>query len=216
MKWIFLSLLAINVVLISIQWVNSRNITVPEKYIERGDSKSLDLLVEVGSERLSARRAADMCLLLGPLENEGQAEVILQSLGGDNKSSKLVVQKVKKAPSYWVYFNTYAEKTVDEWLEDFKLKKIDSYVIRSGDLKGALSLGVFENIDLAYRLKKMMKKKGFESKISEINKLDSEFWLLFSAGYAAENKKKIDEMLIPLKKMHEKREIMCKSVASEK
>jgi hypothetical protein len=157
-----------------------------------------------------------MCLLLGPLENQEQAEVILQSLGGDNKSSKLVVQKVKKAPSYWVYFNTYAEKTVDEWLEDFKLKKIDSYVIRSGDLKGALSLGVFENIDLAYRLKKMMKKKGFESKISEINKLDSEFWLLFSAGYAAENKKKIDEMLTPLKKMHEKREIMCKSVASEK
>ena len=126
MKWIFLSLLAINVVLISIQWVNSRNITVPEKYIERGGSKSLDLLVEVGSERLSARRAADMCLLLGPLENEGQAEVILQSLGGDNKSSKLVVQKVKKAPSYWVYFNTYAEKTVDEWLE------LTNYMTRSG------------------------------------------------------------------------------------
>ena len=75
---------------------------------------------------------------------------------------------------------------------------------------------MFDNIDLAYRLKKMMKKKGYEVKINEISKADNEFWLLFSSSYAAENTKKIDEMLTPLKKMHEKREIFCKSVASEK
>jgi hypothetical protein len=216
MKWIFLSLLAINVVLISIQWVNSRSVSVPVEYIEEKYSKPLKLLGEVGGKEISERQMADMCLLLGPLESQEQAGVMLQSLGSDGESSKLVVQKVKKAPSYWVYFDAYAEKTVDEWLEDFKSKKIDSYIVRSGELKGALSLGVFENIDLAYSLKKMMKKKGYESKISEINKSDSEYWLLFSAGYAAENKKKIDEMLTPFKKMHEKREIMCKSVASGK
>jgi len=216
MKWIFLSLLAINVVLISIQWVDSRSAVVPAEYIKGDASKRLELLGEVGGGPTKRGRAAEMCLLVGPLDAKPQAEVMLESLNSDGDNSKLVVQKVKKAPSYWVYFDEYAEKNVAVWVEEFKLKKIDSYVIGSGGLKGALSLGVFENIDLAYRLKKMMKKKGYEAKISEINKVDSEFWLLFSAVYAAENKKKIDEMLTPLKKMHEKREIFCKSVASEK
>jgi len=216
MKWIFLSLLAINVVLISIQWVDSRNVVVPADYIEGGGSKRLELLGEIGGESVMRGRATEMCLLVGPLDAKPQAEVILKSLNSDGDNSKLVIQKVKKAPSYWVYFDDYAEKNVAAWVEEFKIKKIDSYVVASGGIKGALSLGVFENIDLAYRLKKIMKKKGYETKISEINKVDSEFWLLFSAVYAAENKKKIDEMLTPLKKMHEKREIFCKSVASEK
>jgi len=216
MKWIFLSLLAINVVLISIQWVSSRNVVVPLDYTVEKGSKRLELLGEAGGASLSEGRAVEVCLLVGPLETRVQAEVMLKSLESDGESSKLVVQKVKKAPSYWVYFDDYEEKPDDDWLEEFKLKKIDSYVIGAGELKGALSLGVFENIDLAYRLKKMMKKKGYESKINEITKEDNEFWLLFSKGYAAENKKKIDEMLTPLKKLHEKREILCKSVASEK
>jgi hypothetical protein len=215
MKWIFLSLLAINVVLVSMQWVSSRSISVPVEYIEEKGSKQLALLSEAGSRQQLGERGL-MCLLLGPLEGRPQAEMILESLGGGDENSKLVVQKVKKAPGYWVYFNDFSAKTAVDLSEEFRLKKVDSYVISSGDLKGALSLGVFENIDLAYRLKKMMKKKGYETKISEINKVDNEFWLLFSASYAAENKKKIDEMLTPLKKMHEKREIMCKSVASEK
>ena len=216
MKWVFLSLLAINVALIAMQWFDTRRIAAPIEYIERPGSKLLKLLGGEDEGLSKERRSADMCLLLGPLERREQAEQILDVLGEGDERSKLVVQKVKKAPSYWVYFDAYDEKGVSDWLKEFKLNKIDSYVIGSGDLKGALSLGVFENIDLAYRLKKLMKKKGYEAKISEITKADSEFWLLFTAGYAAENKKKIDEMLTPLKKMHEKREIFCKSVASEK
>ena len=216
MKWIFLSLLAINVVLVAIQWVDSRSTVTPVPYIDEAGSKSLKLLAEMSGKKLLVGKESAMCLLVGPLETRKIAEQMREFLNEGSDNAKLVVQEVRKAPSYWVYFDAYENKSVSAWSEEFKLKSIDSYVINLGELKGALSLGVFENIDLAYRLKKMMKKKGYESKISEINKVDKEFWLLFSSGYAAENQKKIDEMLTPLKKMHEKREISCKSVASEK
>jgi len=216
MKWVFLSLLAINVVLVAIQWVDSRGTVTPVPYIDEAESKQLKLLAEISGEKFLVGKEAELCLLVGPLDSRNIAEEMRESLNEGSENAKLVVQEVKKAPSYWVYFDDYENKSASTWFEEFQLKKIDTYVINIGNLKGALSLGVFENIDLAYRLKKLMKKKGYESKISEINKVDKEFWLLFSSGYAAENQKKIDEMLTPLKKMHEKREISCKSVASEK
>lgn len=215
MKWIFLSLLVVNIALISMQWLSSRGISLPPEYEEGKGSERLKLLSEVNGGLSVGERSA-LCLLLGPLESREQAGLMLKVLNGDDENARLVVQNVKKAPSYWVYYDNFLDKTALAMSVEFKLKEVDSYVVGTGKLKGSLSLGVFENIDLAYRLKKMMKKKGYDTKISEITKVDNEFWLLLSAGYAAENKKKIDEMLTPLKKMHEKREIMCKSVASEK
>ena len=159
MKWVFLSLLAINVVIVSIQWVDSRARVAPEQYFNEVGSKQLELLAEVGGEELLVGQDSSMCVLVGPLDTKSIADEIFGSLGGNDGRAKLLEQEVKKAPSYWVYFDAYEGRSVAAWLEEFKLKKVDSYVIGTGDLKGMLSLGVFENIDLAYRLKKMMKKK---------------------------------------------------------
>jgi len=216
MKWIFFSLLALNVALLSIQWVDVRNEEVSEIYIQESSSKNLVLLGEDKKSQNVNGQDAKLCVLVGPVSTRVIAKDLLKSMHSDDADSRLVVQEVAKAPSYWVYFDEFEGSAVEEWLNKFKEKGIDSYLVQSGKLKGMLSLGVFENIDLAQRLKKSMKKRGYQAKISEINKIDNEFWLLLSSTYAAENKKEIDEILMSLKKIPEKREIYCKSVASEK
>ena len=216
MKWILISLFVINLVLVSMQWLDSRNTVLPQSYSQEPGAKELTLLNEIKGRQKVNKQEGDVCLLLGPLDTEVSANELLFLIGGESRESSLVVHELKKAPSYWVYFDEFGARDVSEWLAEFKLKNFDSYVIPAGNLAGFLSLGVFENIDLAYRLKKLLKKKGYQAKITEKSNVDKEFWLLLSASYAAENKQKIDEILTPLKKMHEKREIMCKSVASEK
>ena len=216
MKWMFVALLVLNVVLLSVQILNARNEEPVEVYKQEKGSRSLVLLEGALSVGEQLNNEADMCILVGPILKQSSANELLSSMRSQGLTSELVVQEVNKAPSYWVYFDDFGDLSVTDSLGEFKKKGVDSYIISSGKLQGLISLGVFENIDLAQGLKKLMKKRGYQAKIGELNKFDKEFWLLLSSVYAAENKQKIDEILMSSQKMLGKREIFCKSVASVK
>ena len=214
MKWVFYVLLAINLVLLAVQWLNHRETNTAPVYQEVERGKRILLLHE--AEDLSKlSEGGRRCLLIGPTLNEKSAGDLLGVLESDQ--AQLVVKDVEKAPGYWVYFEKQGnESEMVLKLNEFQFRQIESFIISEGKLKGAISLGVFENIDLARGLKKKMKKNGYSVKISEINKVEKEYWLLLGADYAAENNKKIKEIVTPFIKNQEMREIFCKSVASEK
>jgi hypothetical protein len=217
MKLIVFILLVCNLVLLSVQWLNIRSNSAPLLYVEKKESQRLELLKEIVLDEANLLGGSDMCSLLGPLETQAMAKQILAALNGAGIESSLVEQKINKTPSYWVYFDEFSEGVVaSAQLAEFRRKGIDSYLVASGELKGALSLGVFENTDLAHKLKRNLLKKGYGAKIYEFYRLESEYWLLLSSGYDDENKEEIDSILKPLKKSSEIRQIICKSVASEK
>ena len=102
MKWIFLALLAINAVLISMQWLESRNVKLNEYYEDDTKGGGLKLLSELEGGQLSVAQSGGMCLLVGPLESKKLADEILNSLGGEDKAARLVEQNINKAPADWV------------------------------------------------------------------------------------------------------------------
>jgi len=216
MKWVFVALLVLNGVLLSVQILDARNEEPAAVYKQEKGSKSLVLLEGALTSKDQLNKDAEMCVLVGPILKQKSANELLASMSTKGLALELVVQEVNKAPSYWVYFDDFGDMSIADNLKEFKGKGIESYIISSGKLQGLISLGVFENIDLAQGLKKMMKKRGYQAKISELNKFDKEYWLLSSSVYAAENKQKIDGILMSSQKMLGKREIFCKSVASIK
>jgi len=217
-KWIFFVLLGLNLVLASMQWWDIRGSEGQSRYIKNTDSKQLVLLREQSVPlQLQIDASEQQCELVGPMSDKALAENLLTQLSKDGISASLVVQPMQKAPGYWVYFGPIADKESRlAKLREFQSNGIDSYIITSGKLKGAISVGVFENIDSAHRMKKSMSEHGYQSELSEIEKQSEAYWLLVSESYLIENKKKIENILKSIEVRPEMRQIFCKSVASEK
>ncbi|KZY58064.1 hypothetical protein A3740_18475 [Oleiphilus sp. HI0068] len=214
MKWVFIALLVVNVGLVAFQWVKHREQGVSPEFQENKAVKRIVLLSDISSSGGDKQAIARRCELLGPFDNRAELELEKKRVLLGTGEVQIVGQTLDKAPSYWVYI---AKKDVVEDLEQRLLEiKVDTYKISSGELSGAYSLGVFENIDLARGLAKKVKKSGMAPSIFEKKKSETSFWLEYGLDYAAENQEKIDEIAALLSTGAKKREIFCKSVASEK
>jgi hypothetical protein len=214
MKWFFIVLLAINIILAGFQWLQHREAKVAPVYQSLSDESSIVLLSELSDSPENGRGDEERCLLIGPSAKKEGIELGLSALGLDKSDARLIEQGIEKAPSYWVYIKF--SDNVASVLSRLQQDGVDAYQISSGELKGGVSLGVFENIDLARRLVKKINKKGYEAAIYSLERKTAEYWLLLRKKYAADNQGKINEFLASLLKNAEKREIFCKSVASEK
>jgi hypothetical protein len=62
-------------------------------------------------------------------------------------------------------------------LREFKVRKVDSYIITEGERKNALSLGRFKSKDLAYRHKAALRKKKIAAEIFVIESEIVERWI---------------------------------------
>lgn len=220
MKWIFFMLFGLNLLLASLQWWNMREADGQQSYVPQPGIKQLTLLQERSIKTTATESMAEadqQCELVGPITDKSRADSLLKLLKIGGVRASLVVQEMKRAPGYWVYYGPVASESArqEKWRE-FQSKGIDSYLITSGKLKGAISVGVFENIDSAQRMKQKMSGHGYQSKLSEIEKSSEVYWLLIYEPYLIENKKKIEEALNAFEVRPEKRQIFCKSVASEK
>jgi len=214
MKWILVLLFAMNVSLGLVQWFKARDMHVQAVYTE-SDSIAPIILLGVGSEKTT--QSGERCLLVGPMHDQEKSQQLLAVLRGKGVVAKSVVRQVEKAPGYWVYYGPFeGGDAALKQLREFQDKAIDSFIIRSGFLKGNISLGVFENIDSARRMKKIMKRKGYETKMQEIAKSEDEFWLLISGAETDVDFSRSAAILKGLRGVPEMRQIFCKSVASEK
>jgi len=212
MKWAFLILIALNLVILAAQWLNKRETALLPEYAESDKGGEIVLL----KERKTHIKKDGMCDLMGPIKMQEDVELILAELGGDAAQMQQVVKEKSMAPGYWVYLAVGVGKSAAVELAGLKLKNIDSFEIITGKLKGQISLGVFENLDLAKGLVDEMAKSNIKVDIAEISKKEKEYWLLLPEDYAAENKEKFDEILASTQYDQEMRQISCKSVASEK
>ncbi len=213
MKWLLVLLFALNVSLGLLQWFKARE-QAGQSHFQDSDAIASIMLL---GKQMSASESRERCLLVGPLQGEAKSEQLLSVLVVEGVKAELIRKKVDKAPGYWVYFGPFANANESlAQLREFHSKSIDSFIIRNGELKGNISLGVFENIDSARRMKKIMKRNGYETKMREIEKSEDEFWVLISGSNNGGDFSRSTALLKGLSGVPEMRQIFCKSVASEK
>jgi hypothetical protein len=80
--------------------------------------------------------------------------------------------------TWWVYLPFKDEESAQLVLKQLHEKAIDSYYMRSGDLAGSISLGVFSRKESAAGIKDGIRKKGYSAEMREIPRMETRFLLV--------------------------------------
>jgi len=203
MKWLFVLLVAVNVILLVVQIKGKDEQGSVSHFKKVASSKEIKLLKD-GSNELMGR-----CVVIGAVSDAAALSVVTDYLTSKSVQFDVIDKESLLAPSYWVY--------VDEGL----LKKlismnVDSYLIKTGDLKGKLSVGLFANIDLAKNMIVSLRESGIDADIFEKKNIEKAKWLSFSLDEMQDGGHIIDALKNMQTNLGEIKEFFCKSIASEK
>ncbi|MBW2942847.1 SPOR domain-containing protein [Zhongshania aquimaris] len=186
MRWFFLLLLAINAVFFASHWTSSSSggFDLPLVSAEKNNISLLSELDREGS--LSANGALniaitepsveEVCLLLGPYKAKEELGGVIDEISG----SELLIETYERSADYWVYLGPYSSFSgaakVSSELRD---RRIDNFIIRSGELQNAISLGVFTTDERANVHSKGLLKKGYSAAVKRVVKEGERYWLSF-------------------------------------
>ncbi len=224
MRWIFLTLVLLNVLFAVLELyagIGGQG-TQDGRYQTVVGGARLLLLRELdvphrGGGIVSAESAEQLCLLAGPLNDRGSAKRLVEALGRFEVPAEIIAQAITKAPNYWVYLEPFDTRgAAIAKLKVLQAAKVDSYLITQGELANGISLGVFENIDSARRMLERRQGQGYDVKVTELGKKNFEYWVSVERRYSPDLDKKVTKILNELEMSFGKRQIFCKSVASEK
>ena len=107
---------------------------------------------------------ATTCAVIGPVSDEAQAQALLSALQQDGFTAKIHETEESRESGYWVLIPAAADSAAAKQNEE-KLKAAgidDLWRFRKGELKHAISLGLYDRRPGAEVWAKKVKAKGFE------------------------------------------------------
>lgn len=238
MRWIFFSLLLVNVAVFAyMQWEHVRG--EPVSVVNEGvsdisrqaeDAPSLTLLSELkgfrgpvesirivgdGDQNTASGVARSLCTLVGPFSNRRKAETFVDRLLVIGVESKVKNLLVSSAVGFWLHLPPQSSrKEVLRRLSELQRQGIDSYVIPDGDLANGISLGMFSEQSRANFLKEKIVNLGYQPEILSVPREKRELWVfLFRSESAKISEKKWFELLSG-KELLQKQQNLCSGVAS--
>lgn len=133
--------------------------------------------VSVVSPSVPVRLAADEgggCWLYGPFSGLAEAKKIKPA------GSLLSIREEESEVSadYWVHLGPFASfELADARFRELRSKRVDSFVVRNGELKNAVSLGVFKQRDRAELQVVRLRKAGYPVEVRRVAKAAQRYWL---------------------------------------
>lgn len=232
MRSIFIALVVINIVVFGALWFAREPManvpTVSERRAPLPHGESLQLLSEVLGETKrvptnisvpkptadAAGPASELCTMVGPFAQLLHAEYMVERLLAMELKAAIQPVDVPGGAGYWVYLSPeISEKEALRRLYEIQAKKIDSYIIPSGELANGISLGIFNERAAADRKVEELRSQGYEPKVREVARTTSETWVALPSSEA----EKINaEMWVELLGRYpglEKRQNFCLGVA---
>tara|TARA_R110001592_G_scaffold363316_1_gene683696 strand:- start:85 stop:708 length:624 start_codon:yes stop_codon:yes gene_type:complete len=207
MKWLFLLLLAVNVILFIVQIKERDESSYVSNFNQVAGAQNIKLLKE------DASNAHERCVVIGEITDTNVLDKVKLFLSGNDVKFELIEKETVLAPNYWVYV---VDEIEDGLVNNLNAKGVDSYVVASGELKGKLSLGLFANIDLAQDMIKSMTKIGVNAAFFEKRKTQKTKWLSFRLAEIDDGVSIIKALKDMRINLGEIKEFFCKSIASEK
>jgi cell division septation protein DedD len=121
---------------------------------------------------------ARFCSRIGPFQDEAAAAAVRDYLverGGQVASQE---RTTRTRIGYWVLVPPQASRAAArEVAAQLKAKGLEYWIIPSGELRNAISLGLFSGQDNADDFAKQMRGKGFDAEVREKTRDSSEVWL---------------------------------------
>jgi len=217
MRWIFITLVLLNGAYFGWEfWQQTHHPT-----IQKADASSvpplrgekLELLTErlpapgspvppptiapqtaVASPKTGAVQQQDekICSSVGPFDSEAKPKRLVKELAGAGVYAILDSRVTDRETQYWVILPPAADRhQALQTLKELQARKIDSYLISTGDMKNAISLGLFTRDELAKGVQEKIKEAGYPAEIRLKERSDTEFWVRIRPGQPVENAKKV-------------------------
>jgi len=129
--------------------------------------------------------AADLCIDVGPFAVASARDKLRDWLR--DYAARLAMRSVtvRKNQFFWIYLEPGSETTAQAKLADLRERGVaDTMLIRRGELKNAISLGLFRSQDSVNRRLAELNSKGYQPVVVPRYETSDEFWV--SAQFAAE------------------------------
>lgn len=190
MRWVFLSLICLNLITMLWFWKvqEDQPVTDKKQSVNSSSVPSLTLLGEADAGDLVQRfsksngqvREARRCYSVGPMKDRIDAKHVkarAEALGFESAMRSLSTGSLTE---HWVHIPPLPDRQAAlQLFKELQGRKIDSYVVTQGELAEAISLGLFRNIDSATQLKSRMDELGYTVEIREVKRGAKELWLEF-------------------------------------
>lgn len=189
MKWIILFLVVVNLAFFAwnYQKVPWRHHATANALDNGDDVPRLRLLDEPAASHarggLSTTGGAQ-CATLGPFEKRAQAAAAAQRLHGMDLTARVRVEHLPDEGGFWVLIppaktHAAARKTIDR----LRAKGVkDYFLVAAGDMKNAISLGVFSSDSAARQRLANIRKLGFAPQLQGVPLPQRRYWLDLAAN----------------------------------
>lgn len=163
----------------------------------------------------SAEGQAPVCTLVGPFRDSDRGAIVRERLRALGADSTLQSLEIRVGDSYWVYLPPLpSQQEALRRLHELQAKKIDSYMIPSGELANGISFGVFTQKPLAEQRLSEMRGMGYGAEMLEKPRMQKELWLVLGPGQASRIGEAVWTDLLPQDGEQEIRQNLCSAVAS--
>ncbi len=244
MRWIFLTVLAINIAILAYgQWLrfdggSARNVTQSTPQEPKLDSvPSLVLLSEVAAQKqpvesirvikdvgrdVSAIDSSDvvpisrsLCTLVGSFSGQAEAEYFVRRLNGLGVKAKVKNLLVSTTVGYWLHLSPLSSrKELLRRLSELQRQGVDSYVIPDGELENGISLGMFSERQRAELLQKNISQLGYSPQIAKVPREKRELWVFLLQEESIKINAESWFKLLSGKELLQKQQNLCSDVAS--
>lgn len=207
MRWVFYSLVVVNLVYLGWQLAMTAWTPAPLATTERAagpaaEGPPLRLLSESPQPRRRGERPASapagtpgLCPVVGPWAGEGDAGRARIQLAAAGLEGRIRPVTVQRDHLNWVYLPAYPSRDrALEVLSELQARGVDSFIVKTGEDANAISLGYFSSADSAEGLRVRMRGAGYPAFVRETSRPVTEYWLYLppqAAGAAA-----LDDFLV--------------------
>lgn len=190
MRWVFFSILILNVVYFLWKLVVAVAV-VPAPAVAGANvslaPEPLVLLAEVADRvpagQIDARAVPALCPAVGPWGGLAEADQVMRTLAGKGYAGKVRPVRVMKDRLFWVFLPAYeAREQALKVLRELQAQDVDSFVVAEGEDRNAISLGYFSSSDSARGLSVKMQNEGYPAEVRETAREVTEYWLVFRKG----------------------------------
>lgn len=141
--------------------------------------------------------ASKICARIGPYDEEGITRQLISQLKAAGLDAQLAHTQDAVSNQYWVLLPpAESRRRALQTLRELQARKIDSYLISSGEMKNAISLGLFSRDELARGVQERIREAGYPAEIRQKEKLEKAFWVQLVAEQPFENARKVLDSLI--------------------
>lgn len=190
MKWVFMSLISLNLLIMVIFWRDMNSIADYQTKASMtllGDSIVLltesDIspsgVIEKSLTNLP-RGALSQCYVVGPFNDRDDARFMGVRADALGYQSRLLNMVTSVENDSWVYIPPLSNRQHSlQLLNELKERGVDGYILTQGEMSEGISLGLFNNKQSAEELNNKVRELGYDSMIKRVDRGVKAMWLEF-------------------------------------